>query len=174
MAGDGRGGPPVRKPIASHVVFKDFIMQYKNPTFTETGAIDCDINHPAHGWIPFTASPDDPEKHGRDLHKAILAAGGVAAYVAPPLPTEAEVLTRKRAAMSCSKMQGVLTLGEAKWGEVLAYREHADTTWAEKVIIDSAQDWQRLSESIALFGYLIGFDDAQIDAMFIAAALVDA
>jgi hypothetical protein len=149
-------------------------VDYKNPIFTKSGAIDCDINHPAHGWIPFTASPDDSEKHGRDLYAAILVAGGVAAYVAPPMPTEAEVLTRQRAAMSCSKMQGILTLGETKWGEVLTYREDVDTTWAEKVIIDSAQDWQRTSENIAFFGYLLGYTDEQMDTLFAAAALVSA
>jgi hypothetical protein len=165
---------------------KDFLMNYRNSTFTKSGAIDCEINHPQNGWIPFTASPADNEKHGRDLYAAILAAGGVAAYVAPPLPTEAEVLTRQRAAMSCSKMQGILTLGEVKWGEVLTYRnqefvagtngepDQPATTWAEKVIIDSAQDWQRTSENIAFFGYLLEYTDVQMDDLFIAAALVEA
>jgi hypothetical protein len=145
-------------------------MDYKNPIFTDTGAIDCEINHPQYGWIPFTASPDDSEKHGRDLYAAILAAGGVAAYVAPPLPTEAAVLTRQRESMSCSKMQGILTLGETKWGEVLTYRETA--TWSEKMVIDSAQEWQRTSENIQFIGYLIGFTDEQMDEMFTAATTV--
>jgi hypothetical protein len=79
-----------------------------------------------------------------------------------------------RAQMSCSKMQGILTLGETKWGEVLTYREGVDTTWAEKVIIDSAQDWQRTSENIAFFGYLLEYTDVQMDDLFIAAALVEA
>jgi hypothetical protein len=72
----------------------------------------------------------------------------------------------RRVGMHCTKMQGVLTLGEVKWGEVLAYRDHADTTWAEKVIIDSAQDWQRLSENIAFFGQLLGYNDTQMDTLF--------
>jgi hypothetical protein len=86
----------------------------------------------------------------------------------------AKALAAKRAAMSCSKMQGILTLGEVKWGEVLTYREDVDTTWAEKMIIDSAQDWQRTSENIAFFGYLLGYTDTQMDNMFTAAALVEA
>jgi hypothetical protein len=52
-----------------------------------------------------------------------------------------------RAGMSCSKMQGVLVLGEAAWGEVLTYRETA--TWAEQTVIDSAHNWQRTSENMA-------------------------
>jgi hypothetical protein len=79
-------------------------------------------------------------------------------------------------------MQGILTLGETKWGEVLAYRnqgfveatntepEIPATTWPEKMIIDSAQNWDRTSENIAFFGQLLNYDDLQMDALFIAAA----
>jgi hypothetical protein len=40
-------------------------MEYRNPRYNRFGTIDVEINHPAFGWIPFTASPDDPEEHGR-------------------------------------------------------------------------------------------------------------
>jgi hypothetical protein len=81
-------------------------------------------------------------------------------------------LSSKRAGMSCSKMQGILTLGETAWGEVQTYRETA--SWAEQMVIDSAQDWNRTSQNIAFFGYLLNYTDAQMDAMFIAAAQVTA
>ena len=71
-----------------------------------------------------------------------------------------------------SSMQGILTLGETNWGRVLAYRETA--SWAEQMIIDSAQDWRRTSQNIQFIGYLIGFSDDQMDTMFTAAALVEA
>jgi hypothetical protein len=78
-----------------------------------------------------------------------------------------------RAKMSCTKMQGVLTLGEANWSKVMNFYT-TDATWVQKAIIDSAANWQRTSENIAFFGYLIGFDDEQMDALFAAAALVEA
>jgi len=86
-------------------------MSYRNPTFTETGAVDCEINHPQYGWIPFTASPTDSEKHGRDLHEAILADGGIAAYVAPPPPTEAELLATL-ATQARAKRNALLTASD--------------------------------------------------------------
>jgi hypothetical protein len=66
-------------------------MQYtqaKNPQWAnaEHTMIDCEINHPTYGWIPFTASPDDVEKHGREVF-AILIKGDVAEYAPPPAPT---------------------------------------------------------------------------------------
>jgi hypothetical protein len=77
-----------------------------------------------------------------------------------------------RKGMSCSKMQGILTLGETAWGEVLTYRETA--SWEEQMVIDSAQDWNRTSENIAFFGWLLSYTDAQMDAMFTAAVQVTA
>jgi hypothetical protein len=37
------------------------------------GRFDCEIQHPRWGWIPFTASADDVEAHGRAIHAAIVA-----------------------------------------------------------------------------------------------------
>lgn len=71
-----------------------------------------------------------------------------------------------------SKMQGILALGKTRWDQVLAYRETA--TWGEQVVIDSAGNWERDSQNIAFFQYLIGLTDAETDALFIAAAQITA
>ena len=34
-------------------------MEYRNPQFIENGWIDCEIEHPEYGWIPFTCNPND-------------------------------------------------------------------------------------------------------------------
>jgi hypothetical protein len=68
-------------------------MNYRNPKYNAFGSIDCDIDHPVYGWIPFTASPDDVEQNGKLLFAEIMAAGKIAEYVPPPayIPTEADV-----------------------------------------------------------------------------------
>ena len=71
-----------------------------------------------------------------------------------------------------SKMQGILALGKTRWDQVLAYRETA--TWGEQVVIDSAGNWERDSQNIAFFQYLVGLTDAETDALFIAAAQITA
>jgi len=61
--------------------------KYTNPVFNASGNIDMEINHPVYGPIPFTASPDDTEEHGRLLFADAQASA--APYVAP-LPTLAQ------------------------------------------------------------------------------------
>jgi hypothetical protein len=80
--------------------------------------------------------------------------------------------TISRAEMVITPLQGILTLGETEWDKVLAYR--ATASFAEKAIIDSAQDWKRTSQNIEFFGYLLGYTDEQMDALFIAAMEVTA
>lgn len=66
-------------------------MNIRNPIFTADNRIDCEIEHPNFGWLPFTADPNDVEQHGRDIYEAALAMGP-APYVAPPahVPTKVE------------------------------------------------------------------------------------
>ncbi len=61
-------------------------MKYRNSTYTKNGAIDCEINHPKFGWIPFTAVKGDSKTD--DFFTEMEASGNVSEYVAPPvLPT---------------------------------------------------------------------------------------
>lgn len=46
-------------------------MQTRNAKWNADGSIDCEIHHPQLGWVWFTASPDDPEPHGRAIFDAI-------------------------------------------------------------------------------------------------------
>lgn len=67
-------------------------MNYRNAQYNVYGTINCEIDHPKLGWIPFTASPDDMEKHGRDIYTQILQTGDVAEYVAPVVSNEELIL----------------------------------------------------------------------------------
>lgn len=58
----------------------------RNPSYNAAGTIDCEIDHPVYGWIPYTADPNDAEPLGALIHAAALEMGP-APYVAPPPPT---------------------------------------------------------------------------------------
>lgn len=65
-------------------------MNYRNARFNADGVtVDLELEHPQYGWIPFTASPDDSEEHGRKIYDAVVAAGSIAPYAptAEELPT---------------------------------------------------------------------------------------
>tara|TARA_R110000737_G_scaffold72378_1_gene100874 strand:+ start:2391 stop:2789 length:399 start_codon:yes stop_codon:yes gene_type:complete len=132
-------------------------MSITNAKHTKDGSITATFD-----GVEMTMPVDAGNRHYAEL---IASGVGIEASTIPSI----EYL---RQSMHCSKMQGILTLGETKWGEVLAYRETA--TWAEKMIIDSAQDWHRTSENIQFIGYLVGYTDAQMDDLFAAATLVKA
>lgn len=63
------------------------ITDARNPKWANAAhsAVDLEVEHAQYGWIPFTASPDDSEDHGRDLFSRAVAGefGPIAEYVAP-------------------------------------------------------------------------------------------
>lgn len=66
------------------------MMEYRNPTYTRTGLIDCEINHPVYGWIPFTVDPEDTgaQFDVKELYDRIIANGGIEPYVEPDPPED--------------------------------------------------------------------------------------
>lgn len=71
-------------------------MQFRNTVYNAQGGVDMEINHPKFGWIPFTASPDDVEKHGRLLFTAAIEAGGIPPYAKPDKSTNHTDYTHTR------------------------------------------------------------------------------
>ena len=93
-----------------------------------------EINHPVHGWIPFTASPDDPEEHGRLLFADAQATA--APYVSPP-PDVPSLLAQLSVARKAQEQQGVTINGIRYAGdpgnrqalqEAIAFMEDAGLT----------------------------------------------
>ena len=64
-------------------------MEIYNPRFTADGSIDCEIDHPRLGRIPFTASQDDTELAGAMVYAEALKMKP-APYVKPK-PTKAQI-----------------------------------------------------------------------------------
>jgi len=68
-------------------------MNARNPKHTASGLIEMEIEHPTYGWIPFAASPNDSEAHGRELYARAMAGefGVIAARDLIPNPRIAEI-----------------------------------------------------------------------------------
>jgi hypothetical protein len=69
-------------------------MNYRNPVFIENGWIDCEIEHPVHGWTPFTCDPNDT---GAQFDTAALFAK-MQPHAAPYVPPTQEELDAMAAA----------------------------------------------------------------------------
>lgn len=90
--------------------------QFKNPKYTKAGTINVELLHPTHGWIPFTANPNDTEAFGRKVHADILASGvAIQAYV-PDLEVEADAIRYDRGLL----LSGVDTLvsNPLRWASI--------------------------------------------------------
>ena len=144
--------------------------EYRNPAFTASGRIDCEINHPVLGWIPFTldASDTGTEFDAAELDAEIRAAGNIAPY-APP--SEADLLAEERAFMRCSRFQaraalhnaGLLVSVEAA---VAAADPFTQIAWAD------ATEFRRESPTIAALAAAVGLTGEDIDDLFRAAAQI--
>jgi hypothetical protein len=77
-------------------------MNYHNAKRLANGWIDCEIEHPGHGWIPFTCNPNDTgaQFDVAELHAQMDADPETANYVEPPayVSTKAEQEAKRHAA----------------------------------------------------------------------------
>ena len=114
---------------------KDFVMNYRNAKHIANGRIDCEIEHPSYGWIPFTCDPEDTGAQFDvvALYSIMAADKQTAPYVPP---TQAE-LDAAQALVIRATRDGILSgtidpmvsnplrwadLSAAKQTEWLAYR----------------------------------------------------
>ena len=99
-------------------------MDYRNAKFTsQPNVIDCEIEHPKFGWIPYTLDPADTDQtvNNADLMALIQGRNDVAEYVEPPVDPKA-LATQARA-----KRNALLTASD--WTQV-ADAPVDQTAWA--------------------------------------------
>jgi len=54
----------------------------------DSRCVDCEINHPEYGWVPFTCDPDDVMPYSKDIYDRAVSLNP-ATYTSPP-PTDAD------------------------------------------------------------------------------------
>jgi hypothetical protein len=112
-------------------------MNYRNAKHLKGNRIDCEIEHPDHGWIPFTCDPTDTGAtiDVVALFDAMAADPATAAYVyAPPEP---------------------LTLQQQQSARAEVYRTEADPLFFMSQRGEATKDeWQaKVAEIKARFPY---------------------
>lgn len=146
----------------------------RNPQYNNAGTIDCEINHPVYGWIPFTASADDPEEHGRQIHAAIAEgqAGPIAAYSPPSAET---LLQSERARMIVTRFQARAALHSAGLLQAVeSIMSNEATDMIARLAWQDAQEFKRTSPTVQAMAAALGLTDAQVDDLFRQAATIEA
>ena len=109
------------------------LMNYRNAQYVNNnGWIDCEIEHPEFGWIPYTLDPADTDMtiDNNTLLAAMASAGDVAAYVPP---TQAELDEAEAQAVRTQRDMKLSTEVDPIAGNVLRWATlDADTqaAWA--------------------------------------------
>lgn len=135
-------------------------MNIRNAAFNRFGTIDCEIEHPKFGWIPFTASPDDPEKLGKDIH-AVAIKGTVTPYVAPQVLAVIPASVSARQFKLQLEIQG-LTLAVETW--VASQSKLVRIAYANSGRFDR-------DEPMLQAGFkALGFTETDLDAFYVEAA----
>jgi len=136
-------------------------LQYANQEGT---LIDIEIEHPTYGWIPFTASPDDFEEHGRVLYQEAKEGklGSISPYVAPePLPEpKVNVVTMRQARLQLLDME-LLDSVEAMLSDNRAWQ----IEW------EYATEVRRDNPIITAMAQALSLTEEQLDDMFKQASL---
>ena len=120
-------------------------MKYRNAKYiNNSGWIDCEIDHPVYGWVPYTLDPADTDMrvNNDDLLTAMDAAGDIAAYVPP---TQAELDAALAAGLRLQR-DGLLTDVDAiagnalRWAELSADKQTAWTVYRQALLDVPQQD----------------------------------
>jgi hypothetical protein len=150
-------------------------MAIRNPIFTADNRIDCEIEHPDFGWIPFTADPNDVEPHGRDIYAAALQMGPAAYVPPPPAPepvphsiTFAQLLIGLVAEQWMSEADGDGWLSGTLPAPVLAVIGSLPESqrFAARARALRPSEVQRADPLLAAMGVAVGKTEAEIDTFF--------
>lgn len=136
-------------------------MNIRNPKLIAGGRIDCEVQHPKLGWIPFTADPADGPL-GAEIHAAALLLNP-APYVAPP-PAVPQIVTMRQARLTLLGA-GLLAGVEAA---INALPEPQKS--AARIEWDYSSEVHRGKPFVATLAAALGLTDAQLDALFTQAA----
>jgi hypothetical protein len=129
--------------------------------------------------IPSDAVEISDEQHANLIagqttgHEIVPGENGFPARVSPPVPTPEQTLAAWRATAKVSRFQAMAALSAA--GKLTAATAAVNAAGGlAKLAWDNAIEFRRDSLTIAGLAEAVGLDDAAVDALFIAAAEIEA
>lgn len=145
------------------------IISAANPQWADAAhtMINLDVDFKEIGPVPFTASADDVEAHGRDLFTRASAGefGPIAVYVAPPAAIPS-VVTMRQARLALLGAGLLATVDGAVAAMPGTSGDAARIEWEFAATVD------RNSPLVASLSAALNLSQAQLDGLFSAAAVL--
>jgi len=121
-------------------------MNYKNAKYiNDSGLIDCEIEHPQYGWIPYTLDPNDTDMtiNNNELLSAMEKNNDVESYVAPTqeeLDSQEAIRVRQiRDSLLTSEVDPIVT-NPLRWAELSEEKQTEWINYRNKLLNISEQD----------------------------------
>lgn len=114
-------------------------MEYRNAKFIESNRIDCEINHPKMGWIPFTLDKSDA---GSDidvvkLYNEIISSGNVTPYVPPTaeeILAEATIEAKMQRKYLLETVVDPIVTNPLRWADLSAEEQERVKTYRQALL----------------------------------------
>lgn len=118
-------------------------MNFRNPKFCRDGVrINCEIEHPEYGWIPFTCDPDDKGAlfDTAELHQKMVESGEVVPMTQAEIDAEtAAVVRMQRNQLLAAHVDPVAT-NTLRWAGLSSEQQQAFATYRQALLDVPAQE----------------------------------
>jgi len=118
-------------------------MQANTPKYSapDNSTIDLNINHPEHGWIPFTARANDPAPSGRELYAQAIKGdfGPIATYDGPSIEESLTGRMRDQRNALLRQMDS-LVMNPMRWAQYTAEQQAAFAVYRQALLDIPQQD----------------------------------
>lgn len=112
-------------------------MNYRNAKFCSDGiCINCEIEHPKYGWIPFTCNPvdQDCEFDTSALHQRMIDDGNVACMTQQEIDDEASGWARlKRDIIMVNELDPIVS-NPLRWASLSAEQQQAVASYRQALL----------------------------------------
>lgn len=105
------------------------ITEVRNGVYKENGLIDCEINHPEYGWIPYTINDDDTDTTIDNTVLKTLLGSNIAPFDQAEYDGRIADLVRfQRNSLLTSEVDPIVT-NPLRWGELTTEQQNAWTQY---------------------------------------------
>jgi hypothetical protein len=114
-------------------------MEYRNARHINETMIDCEINHPTYGWIPFTCDPNDTGANF-DVAELYVRMNADPLTIAYTPPTQAELdqkeaeLVRHRRDYLLSRVVDPIVSNPLRWADLTPEQQQAWSNYRRELL----------------------------------------